>query len=117
MQRSTEKSPVPRGPVTPKTNRRQYGRAFAPRTASALSAAAAEALHAITAFEPLEGRLLFAAGSFSFSAPTYSVGESGPVATITVNRVGGSDGSVTVDVATSNGTAAAPADYADSDQT
>ena len=57
-----------------------------------------------------------AAGSLQFSAPTYSVGESGPVATITVTRTGGSDGTVMVNVATTNGTAVAPDDYADSDQ-
>jgi hypothetical protein len=57
------------------------------------------------------------AGSFVFSAPTYSVGESGPVATITINRLIGSDGIASVQFNTSDGTATAPSDYADSDQT
>ena len=39
-------------------------------------------------------------GVLQFSAPTYTVGESGPVATITVTRTGGSDGTVTVNYAT-----------------
>jgi hypothetical protein len=44
-------------------------------------------------------------GTLQFSAPTYSVGEAGPVATITVTRTGGSDGTVGAQYATSNGTA------------
>jgi hypothetical protein len=55
-------------------------------------------------------------GDFEFSAPTYSVGESGPVATITINRLRGIEGSVSVTFSTSDGTATAPADYTDSDQ-
>ncbi|MBA3352513.1 MAG: hypothetical protein H0U23_08845, partial [Blastocatellia bacterium] len=39
-------------------------------------------------------------GTLQFSAPTYSVGESGPVATITVTRTGGTDGIVTAQYAT-----------------
>jgi len=49
-------------------------------------------------------------GTLRFSAPTYSVSEGG-TATITVTRVGGDDGAVTVDFATSNGSAVAGADY------
>jgi hypothetical protein len=44
-------------------------------------------------------------GSLQFSSATYSVGEAGPVATITVTRTGGTDGTVTAQYATSNGTA------------
>jgi Ca2+-binding RTX toxin-like protein len=55
-------------------------------------------------------------GIFQFSAPTYTVGEAGPVATITVNRTGSVDGTESVSVATSIGTATSPADFADSDQ-
>lgn len=55
-------------------------------------------------------------GTFQFSAPTYTVDESGTVATITVTRTGGSSGTATVSVATSDGTATSPADFADSDQ-
>ena len=39
-------------------------------------------------------------GSVSFSAATYTVTEAGPTATITINRTGGSDGSITVNYAT-----------------
>ncbi|HEX8250183.1 MAG TPA: Calx-beta domain-containing protein, partial [Pyrinomonadaceae bacterium] len=39
-------------------------------------------------------------GTLAFSSATYTVGESAGTATITVNRTGGSDGSVTVDFAT-----------------
>ena len=38
-------------------------------------------------------------GTVQFSAPTYSIGEAGPSATITVNRVGGSAGAASVQVA------------------
>ena len=41
----------------------------------------------------------------SFSSPTYSIGEAGGTATITVTRSGVTPNSVTVDYATSNGTA------------
>lgn len=43
---------------------------------------------------------LEAPGALQFDNATYSVDESGPVATITVTRTGGSDGAVSVDYAT-----------------
>ena len=51
------------------------------------------------------------AGSLRFSAPSYTVAENGTTATITVDRVNGSFGTVSVDYATSNGTASAGSDY------
>ena len=45
------------------------------------------------------------AGTFVLSSATYSVGESGGVATITVNRTGGASGAVSVNFGTSDGTA------------
>lgn len=45
-------------------------------------------------------------GSLQFSSATYSIGEAGGDAVVTVTRTGGSDGTVTVDYATSDGTAA-----------
>jgi hypothetical protein len=42
-------------------------------------------------------------GTVQFSSPTYTVGESGGTATITVNRTGGSDGAVSVGYATAAG--------------
>jgi parallel beta-helix repeat protein len=50
-------------------------------------------------------------GTLQFSAASYSVNENGTSATITVTRTGGSDGSVSVQYTTSNGTAAAGSDY------
>jgi glucose/arabinose dehydrogenase len=50
-------------------------------------------------------------GTLQFSSATYAVNENGGLATITVTRTGGSDGSVTVNYATNNGTATAGADY------
>lgn len=50
-------------------------------------------------------------GQLQFSSPAYSVQEGDGAATITVTRTNGSDGQVTVCYATSNGTAAAGADY------
>lgn len=44
-------------------------------------------------------------GTLKFSSATYSIGEGGGMATITVTRTGGSDGAVSVNFATSDGTA------------
>src|SRR5262249_9984130 len=51
------------------------------------------------------------AGMLHFSAPSLSVVENQPTATITVTRSNGSSGSVSVNYATSNGTATAGSDY------
>jgi hypothetical protein len=51
------------------------------------------------------------AGTLQFSAASYSVNEDGGIITITVNRQGGSYGSVSVDYATTDGTATAGIDY------
>lgn len=51
-------------------------------------------------------------GSLQLSSAAYSVNESGGSATITVTRAGGSDGAVSVNYVTSNGTATASSDYA-----
>ena len=59
---------------------------------------------------PLEGGA--SAGSFRFAQGTSSVDESAGSVTLTVRRVGGSTGPVSVDYATANVTAGAPADYA-----
>jgi hypothetical protein len=50
-------------------------------------------------------------GALQFSNATYSVNENGGTATITVTRTGGSTGSVSVNYATSDGTATAGSDY------
>lgn len=46
-----------------------------------------------------------APGTLQFSAPTYTVAESGITATLTVSRIGGSMGAASVGYATANGTA------------
>jgi CSLREA domain-containing protein len=51
------------------------------------------------------------AGDIQFMSATYSVGEGGGTASITVQRVGGSNGSITSTFSTSNGTAQEPGDY------
>lgn len=50
-------------------------------------------------------------GTLALSSTSYSVAEGGGTATITVSRTGGSDTAVSVDYATSNGTATAGSDY------
>lgn len=50
-------------------------------------------------------------GTFVFGSDSYTVFEDEGIVTITVNRAGGTAGSVTVDYATSDGTATAGADY------
>ncbi|HXU33155.1 MAG TPA: Calx-beta domain-containing protein, partial [Thermoanaerobaculia bacterium] len=52
-----------------------------------------------------------APGSLQFTAGTFSVGEAGGPASITISRTGGTDGAVSVQYATSNGTATAGSDY------
>ncbi|MBK7992200.1 MAG: SMP-30/gluconolactonase/LRE family protein [Blastocatellia bacterium] len=51
------------------------------------------------------------AGSLQFSSATYSVMENAANATITVTRTNGSSGTVTINYATSDGTATAASDY------
>ena len=58
-----------------------------------------------------------AGGVLSFSQAVYDVNENAGTATITVRRLGGSAGNVTVDFATSDGTAAAGVDYGATTQT
>ncbi|WP_177418925.1 Calx-beta domain-containing protein [endosymbiont of Lamellibrachia barhami] len=50
-------------------------------------------------------------GTLALNSATATLSESGPAVTLTVNRTGGSDGTVTVDYATTDGTATAPGDY------
>lgn len=50
-------------------------------------------------------------GQLAFSSDTYSVGEGGGSVTVNIDRTGGSDGTVTVNYATSNGSATAGNDY------
>jgi hypothetical protein len=50
-------------------------------------------------------------GAIQLSAATYSVAENGGTLTVTVNRVGGSVGAVSVNYATADGTATAASDY------
>jgi Calx-beta domain/OmpA-like transmembrane domain/Beta-propeller repeat len=51
-------------------------------------------------------------GQLQFAAATFAVTEGIPNATIQVTRTGGSNGAVAVNFSTANGTATAPADYA-----
>ncbi|RDH88944.1 MAG: hypothetical protein DIZ79_13935, partial [endosymbiont of Lamellibrachia luymesi] len=51
------------------------------------------------------------AGTLDLSSATATLSEGGPAITLTVDRTAGSDGTVTVDYATADGTAAAPGDY------
>src|SRR5207237_906603 len=50
-------------------------------------------------------------GQVQFSAGAYNVAENGGNVTITVTRTGGADGAITVQYATSDGTAKAPQNY------
>ena len=50
-------------------------------------------------------------GTVRFSAATYSAGEDAGIATITVGRIGGTAGTITVSYATTDGTANANTDY------
>jgi hypothetical protein len=50
-------------------------------------------------------------GGLRFESPTYAVDEDAGTVTITVTRTGGDEGTVTVNYATTNGSATAPVDY------
>jgi hypothetical protein len=88
-------------------------------TFTALTATAAGQFVSATATDPSGNTSEFAAsipvqdlaGSLQFSAATYSVIEGAGVAIITVNRVSGSSGTVSVRYATSDGTPGAQVDY------
>lgn len=56
-------------------------------------------------------------GTVQFASSTYSVQEDNLTVTIQVDRLGGSDGQITVDVADTEGTATEPEDYTNPDQT
>ena len=56
-------------------------------------------------------RQLVTPGTLQFSSASYSVNENGDSASVTINRVGGSDGATSVFLSTSNGTATAGQDY------
>jgi hypothetical protein len=56
-------------------------------------------------------------GALKFDSTTFSSGEASGNATITVIRIGGSDGKVEVDYTTNNGSATAGLDYADTSGT
>ncbi len=53
----------------------------------------------------------FAAGRLNFAASDFSANESAGQVAVTVNRSGGSQGALTVQVRTENGSASAPADF------
>jgi hypothetical protein len=55
--------------------------------------------------------------AFALSSASYSVGEAGGSATVTINRAGLTSGSDSVHFATANGTATAGSDYTDASQT
>lgn len=55
--------------------------------------------------------------TFAFSPATYSVGEAGPTASITINRTGSTTGTDSVHFSTANGTATAGSDYTAASQT
>ncbi len=56
-------------------------------------------------------------GQLEFDASTYVVNEDAGTASVTVRRVNGSDGQITVDYATSDGSAVADADYTETSGT
>lgn len=56
-------------------------------------------------------------GGLGFESPTYTVDEDAGTVTITVTRTGGDEGTVTVNYATTDGSATAPADYTETSGT
>ncbi len=67
--------------------------------------------------EVLEGRALLAAGSIRFDMAAYQVADSAGTIPIALTRTGGGDGTVSVNLTTSNGSAVAGTDYTTASQT
>jgi hypothetical protein len=59
----------------------------------------------------ITGDAVIAPGALSLAASTFSVAQNAGTLTVTVNRIGGSSGAVSVEYATTNGTAVAGADF------
>jgi hypothetical protein len=59
----------------------------------------------------ISGGAIVAEGAIQFSAATYSVSQSAGKVSVTVNRIGGSSGTISVAYNTSNGTAVSGTDY------
>lgn len=76
-----------------------------------LSTGAANVVGQLGAGTGTLGLALVPNGTLQFSATAISVGEDDGNATLTINRIGGSDGTVSVVVDTADGTASAPGDY------
>ena len=73
--------------------------------------AAAQISNPDSATVTISGTQDLTAGSLQLSAATYSVAQSAGSITVTVNRVGGTSGAISVGYATANGTATAGKDY------
>ncbi|MBC7815844.1 MAG: DUF4394 domain-containing protein, partial [Planctomycetaceae bacterium] len=63
----------------------------------------------------VRGLAIVPAGTLQLSSTLFAASESGPTATITINRLGGSEGTVTAILSTSDGTATSPLDFIDTD--
>lgn len=86
----------------------QYGRSHSYRVTTGAWSTKTED-HMIDAYvQAVEG----SPGQFRFGSAAYGTGESDAALTVEVSRVNGSDGSATVQYATTDGTATAGADYA-----
>lgn len=67
--------------------------------------------YGLTGFKFADTAGMFAAGSLQFDSASYTISESGVTATIVVTRTEDSEGAVSIDFATSNGTATSGQDY------
>lgn len=76
-----------------------------------LTTGAATLIGAIGGGTSLGGFSLVPEGEFRFTSPTYSVSEAGNFVVVSIERVGGSDSTVSATFKTANGTAFAPGDY------
>jgi hypothetical protein len=68
-------------------------------------------MQSVTLFVIAPGQTQPQPGQFQFSLSDFQVNENGGTATITVNRINGADGTVSVQYQTANGTATAGQDY------
>ncbi|MDQ4122259.1 MAG: carboxypeptidase regulatory-like domain-containing protein [Acidobacteriota bacterium] len=96
--------------VTTVGNNADFNIAFSGLTAGQFVTATATDANGNTS-EFSQCRLVSDSGDFQLSSANYNVTENGGFAIVTVNRIGSANDTITVDYATSNGTAIAGQDY------